>query len=130
VGEMPREAGDPAVAPMAEVLVAIGYLPDTADALARQLLSALAQRGWVLYRAEGGKVRNKTAIAQAREHLRASESRFVRTGAEASMAESLQGILLMLIEQQETTWDTPCDCFAGMPQIEGFAEAKPEQGKE
>jgi hypothetical protein len=100
------------------------------DDVARAIVDAIDAHGLVAYRAQGPKVRQATAIAEAREHLRASESRFIRVGAQAAMAEALQGILVLMIEQQESQWDMPCDCFAGMPQIEGFAEAKPQPGKE
>lgn len=132
----------PAVSPVdlyIVVLQALSQLPSkptpTRDDVARSITDAIAAHGLVVYRAEGPKVRQATAIRDAREHLQSSKSQFFRTGAQAAMAEAMQGILVLLLEWQESQWDTPCDCFAGMPQLEGdpfggFADAKPDTGKD
>ena len=98
--------------------------------VATQVLSTLNQFGWQLYPVEGAKVRSAKAIEEAREYLARSKSEHVRTGAQSSMAYALQGILGILIEQQENSWDAPCDCFAGMPKIDLAKEDDdmPDQG--
>lgn len=91
--------------------------------VARSIVDTIAAHGLTVYRTEGPKVRQAEAIQEARQHLRDSVSRFVRTGAQAAIAEALQGILIVMLEQLESQWDTPCDCFAGLPQLSDSDES-------
>jgi hypothetical protein len=88
------------------------------DELAKLAVETLGLHGLTVYQAEGPKVRQATAINEARKLLRESKTQFARTGANAACASALQGILVVMTEQLESQWDTPCDCFAGLPHID------------
>jgi hypothetical protein len=90
----------------------------SSDELAKLAVDTLAAHGLTVYQTDGPKVRQAKAIDEARKLLRESKTAFARTGAAAAQASALQGILTLMIEQQESQWDTPCDCFAGLPQID------------
>jgi hypothetical protein len=85
--------------------------------VAAAVLTDLGKRGIGLYPVDGAKVEHAKAIEECREYLARSKSEHVRVGAQSAMAYAAQGILAALILQQESQFDTPCDCFAGMPDM-------------
>lgn len=67
-------------------------------AVAIGVLSTLRDFGWTLTRGDDG-----SAVQEAREALARSKSEHVRTGAQSAVAYAVQGILAILIGQQENS---------------------------